>query len=84
MPTWPQLGPQVGSQDDQKSIQEASKIDLNLHLVLHLFLAHFLIDFGANIPPTWTPKPPQNDVMLAPKTIIFLYSLEYAEVTKNL
>ena len=59
LPPWT---PQVGPQNRQKSILRPSKSD-------HFFddlLGGVLMPFGANLAPTWSPKPSQNRPKLGP------------------
>ena len=52
-----------------KSIKIGPKSDLKSYYFFDNFLDRLLERFGANLAPTWLPKPSQNGAKLAPKSM---------------
>ena len=65
---WCQLGSNLAPKIHLKSVQEPSKNNPKFdHFFDHL-LDRFFVRFGANLSPTWLPKPSQNEAKLASKS----------------
>ena len=73
--SWADLGSKLGNPGPiwapswgPKSIKIVPKSDLKCYRFCHRFEDRFLERFGANLAPSWTPKPFQNESKLAPKS----------------
>ena len=67
--SWADLGPIWAPCWGPKSVKIGPKSHLKCHHFYHRFEDRFLERFGANLTPSWPPKPLQNESKLAPKSI---------------